>query len=99
VQRIRKESENFLSPNVNTVPRRRESDRPRNENPTSDGTSQRNAANQVKIANFNSLILCFVCSQKIKIYRLPQYTNQSAIPGSIANENKSLLLAAGKYLK
>jgi hypothetical protein len=35
--------------------------------------------------------------KKTKIYRLPQYANPSGVPGAISNENKSLLLAAGKY--
>ncbi|CAF0754166.1 unnamed protein product [Adineta steineri] len=32
--------------------------------------------------------------EKTKIYRLPQYANASGVPGSISNENKSLLLSA-----
>ena len=33
--------------------------------------------------------------QKTKIFRLPQYPNPAAVPGSLPAENKSLLLAAG----
>jgi len=83
MQRIRKESENLLSPNSITAQRvSRDGDRFRNEILTADGSNLRNASNQPTIR------------EKTKIYRLPQYTNNSAIPGSIANENKSLLLAA-----
>jgi len=82
MQRIRKDSETLSNPGVNTVSsrvRRDPGDRYRNDNfPNDPAGSVRSVPNQAKT----------------KIYRLPQYTNQAEIPGSIANENKSLLIAA-----
>jgi hypothetical protein len=107
MQRIRKEPEPVSSPGVGAVTRvRRESDRFRTDILTSDGGSisgQRNTPSlpiirEVKIRKTCLFNFLFCSFKKTKIYRLPQYANSSGAPGSISNENKGLLLAAGNYL-
>ncbi|CAM4785479.1 unnamed protein product [Rotaria magnacalcarata] len=87
MQRIRKDSETISSPGVSGALRvRRESDRYRNDafglDCTNSSVQQRTVPNPPFIR------------EKTKIYRLPQSTNPVGLPGTMSNENKSLLLAA-----
>lgn len=79
IQRVHRDSEASIGPNVSTIARvRRESDRFRNEVLSSDGANPRSPP-----------------PQKTKIFRLPQSPNPATIPGSLPTESKSLILAAG----
>ncbi|CAF3355573.1 unnamed protein product [Rotaria socialis] len=87
MQRIRKDSETISSPGVSGALRvRRESDRYRNDplglDCTNPSVQQRTVPNPP------------VIRERTKIYRLPQSTNPVGLPGTMSNENKSLLLAA-----
>ncbi|CAF0825488.1 unnamed protein product [Adineta ricciae] len=83
MQRIRKDSETMSNAGGSTISRiRRESDRFRTDNAMSDVGSVSGHRPQPAIR------------EKTKIYRLPQYANPASVPGSVSNENKSLLLAA-----
>ncbi|CAF0835241.1 unnamed protein product [Rotaria sordida] len=83
MQRIRKDSETISSPGVSGVLRaRRDGDRFRNDIVGLDGTNplpgqQRTVPNPLSIR------------EKTKIYRLPQNTNPTTVPGSMTNENKN----------
>ncbi|CAF1062649.1 unnamed protein product [Rotaria sordida] len=85
MQRIRKDSETSTS-GFSAVGRvRREGDRLRNELLASDNANvivHRNSINPT------------IIREKTKIYRLPQYPNSPSIPGSVPNENKSLLFTS-----
>ena len=108
IPRIRKDSETHSNVGASTLARiRRESDRSRNESISLDaanGSGQRSGPNVAairEVATNASRSLTLVCEhliQRTKIYRMTPYNNPPPMPGPIASENKSLLLAAGKCL-